>query len=75
MMNIKERTQFKYMAKNNSRLDIFDPQMNELLGILIGDGWIGIYGTPRRRKQVCFCGNLNNPRLKAWDFSANSKER
>ncbi len=34
--------------------------MNELLGILIGDGWLGIYGRPRRRKQVCICGNLKS---------------
>ncbi len=34
----------------------------ELLGILMGDGWLGIYGRPRRRKQVCFCGNLKEER-------------
>ena len=28
----------------------------ELLGALIGDGWIGISGG---RKQVCYCGNLH----------------
>ena len=28
----------------------------ELLGALMGDGWIGISGG---RKQVCFCGNLH----------------
>ena len=35
-----------------------NPNVNELLGVLIGDGWLGISGRPRRRKQVCFCGNL-----------------
>ncbi len=39
-------------------LDPSDPDLNEILGILIGDGWIGISGNPRKRKQVCFCGNL-----------------
>lgn len=32
-----------------------DARVLELLGALIGDGWIGISGG---RKQVCFCGNL-----------------
>jgi hypothetical protein len=38
-----------------SRLpDIFNPDLNEILGILIGDGCIGISGYPRIRKQVVF---------------------
>jgi hypothetical protein len=32
-----------------------DEHVLELLGALIGDGWIGISGG---RKQVCYCGNL-----------------
>jgi hypothetical protein len=38
--------------------EICDPRVIEILGILVGDGWLGISGHPRRRKQVCFCGNL-----------------
>jgi hypothetical protein len=33
-----------------------DERVLELLGALIGDGWIGISGG---RKQVCYCGNLH----------------
>ena len=33
-----------------------DVRVLELLGALMGDGWIGVSGG---RKQVCFCGNLH----------------
>lgn len=32
-----------------------DTRVLELLGALIGDGWVGISGG---RKQVCYCGNI-----------------
>jgi hypothetical protein len=37
-----------------------DPRLLELLGALMGDGWIGLSGYPRVRKQVCFCGNYSS---------------
>ncbi|MFH1520997.1 MAG: hypothetical protein ABID61_05095 [Candidatus Micrarchaeota archaeon] len=44
-----------------SRLpQINNPMVVEIFGILLGDGWIGISGKPRLRKQVCFCGNLKS---------------
>ncbi len=33
-----------------------DDRVLELLGALIGDGWVGISGG---RKQVCYCGNIS----------------
>ncbi len=33
-----------------------NPSVLELLGALIGDGWIGL---SRGRKQVCYCGNIS----------------
>ncbi|MDD5172068.1 MAG: hypothetical protein PHF60_03465 [Candidatus ainarchaeum sp.] len=51
----------KRIAQIRSNLpSIADPRVNEILGILAGDGWIGLSGNPRRRKQVCFCGNLKS---------------
>jgi hypothetical protein len=39
-----------------------DRKLCELLGAWIGDGWIGLSGWPRVRKQVCICGNLKTER-------------
>ncbi len=51
---------------NHNRLRLIRsrlPKLNnttliEIFGMLVGDGWLGITGKKRIRKQVCFCGNL-----------------
>lgn len=50
--SIKQR-----LATINRRLPLpNDDGVLELLGALMGDGWIGISGG---RRQVCYCGNIN----------------